>query len=477
MARFRALLVLCWIVLAGALAVGVSAQGMPTPQVNLKTDQLVTGGFVTVDSIYSESTGFVVIHRTSDGGVAGVSRPLAAGWTNNLRINIDPRKAEAQMSAMLHVDNNVVGTYEFGAVQGADGPVQVNGELVNPIFNAQVLDVTDQKLVNNEVTVRAVAVPVDSWVVIHADNGGTFGGVLGQTFVPAGTSTDVKVALSGDVTSSLWPMLHVDTGAAGVYEFGAVQGADGPVVVNGTVATFPIWTVNHIRVADQIAVRGDNLPGATEMAPPTPTITARSVLSDGPGILVIHANDNGNAGAILGAAFVPDGLSENVVVELDPTAGLTPVVWPMLHVDAGTVGVYDGLDVDGVAFAGDRPVTFTINAAPSLTVADQAFTEMDGQTYITVRLAVMDGPGWIAVHADDNGKPAGAVIGTALLHPGANWDVMIPLDPAQAGGRVWPMLHYDTNEMGVYEFGAVQGADAPTMVSGAPVVPAVNIIQ
>ncbi len=477
MSRFKVLLVLCMAVLLGTLTFSAGAQDMPAPQVNLKADQLVTGGFVTIDSIYSESTGFVVIHRTSDGGVAGVSRPLAAGWTNNLRININTTVAEAQMSAMLHTDDNAIGTYEFGTVEGADAPVKVGDALVNPIFNAQVLDVTDQKLVNNEVTVRAVAVPVDSFVVIHADNGGTFGAVLGQTFVPAGTSTDVKVALSGDVTSSLWPMLHVDTGAAGTYEFGSVEGADGPVVVNGAVATFPIWTVNHIRVADQIAVNGDNLPGKNEMMMSAPTITAKSVLSDGPGILVIHANDNGNAGAILGAAFVPDGLSENVVVELDPAAGLTPVVWPMLHVDAGTVGVYDGLDVDGVAFAGDQPVTFTINAAPSLTVADQAITEMDGMSYITVKLAVMDAAGWIAVHADDNGKPAGTVIATALLHTGANWDVMIPIDPAQAGARVWPMLHYDTNEMGVYEFGSVEGADVPTMVGGAPVVPAINITQ
>jgi hypothetical protein len=116
------LLVLVLAVVLGTLAFSAGAQDMPAPQVNLKADQLVTGGFVTIDSIYSESTGFVVIHRTSDGGVAGVSRPLATGWTNNLRINIDTTVAEAQMSAMLHVDNNTVGTYEFGTVEGADGP-------------------------------------------------------------------------------------------------------------------------------------------------------------------------------------------------------------------------------------------------------------------------------------------------------------------------------------------------------------------
>jgi len=34
--------------------------------------------------------------------------------------------------------------------------------------------------------------------------------------------------------------LHVDTGEAGVYEFGEVEGADGPVMVNDGVLVFPI---------------------------------------------------------------------------------------------------------------------------------------------------------------------------------------------------------------------------------------------
>lgn len=468
MYRFKVVVVVMLAVLLGTLALSVNAQDMPAPQVNLASDQLVLEGFVFIDSIYSEGPGFVVIHRASDGGVAGVSQPLAAGWTNNLRINIDTTAAEAQMSAMLHVDDNTVGTYEFGTVEGADAPVKVGDQLVNPIFNAQVLDATDQKLANGEVTIKAVAVPVDSWVVIHAGDAENFGAVLGQTLVPAGSATDVKVAVSGDVTSVLWPMLHVDSGAAGTYEFGSVEGADGPVVLDGKVATFPIWTVNHIRVNDQIVVRGDGME-----ANPAPTVLAKSVLSEGPGILVIHANDNGNAGAILGAAFVSDGFSGNVTVELDPTAGITPVVWPMLHVDAGTVGVYDGLEVDGVATANGEAVTFTINAAPSLVMEDGPLAE-DGSLHI--EKALIDAAGWLAIHSDNNGAP-GPVIATFQLHPGANWHLEIPVDPAQAGARVFPMLHYDTGAAGIYEFGTVEGADGPVFVGENVIVAPLNITQ
>ena len=35
-------------------------------------------------------------------------------------------------------------------------------------------------------------------------------------------------------------MLHYDTGEAGVYEFGEVEGADGPVVVQGDIVVGPL---------------------------------------------------------------------------------------------------------------------------------------------------------------------------------------------------------------------------------------------
>jgi hypothetical protein len=179
--------------------------------------------------------------------------------------------------------------------------------------------------------------------------------------------------------------------------------------------------------------------------------------------VVIHANDNGNAGAILGAAFVEDGLTENINIPLDASAGLTPVVWPMLHFDAGTIGTYDGLDVDGVATADGDAVTFTINAAPALTVEDTTLVASGGQALLTVKWALIDAPGFIAIHTDNNGQP-GPVIGTALLHSGVNANVQVTIDPAQAGTKVFPMLHYDTNVAGKYEFGDVEGADAPVFV-------------
>ena len=42
------------------------------------------------------------------------------------------------------------------------------------------------------------------------------------------------------ITGVLFPMLHYDTDTIGEYEFGTIEGADGPVVVNEQVVTAPL---------------------------------------------------------------------------------------------------------------------------------------------------------------------------------------------------------------------------------------------
>ena len=58
--------------------------------------------------------------------------------------------------------------------------------------------------------------------------------MIGQTAVKKGESNNVVIKLGEDVPvgGKLWPMLHIDAGTIGTYEF---PGADGPVVVNGNV--------------------------------------------------------------------------------------------------------------------------------------------------------------------------------------------------------------------------------------------------
>jgi len=221
------------------------------------SDQVSLNGKVMIDSVYSEVQGWVVIHIDNGGQpgrVAGFA-PVAPGWTYNLEAPIDATIATPTLYAMLHVDDGEVGKYEFDGQNGLDAPVIVNGAIVTPSFKVDSIRAFDQFVKDDKFVAAAVTAQVDGWLVIHSDKDGAPGPVLGQERVLAGTTTDVAVTIKTDGrTEVLWPMLHVDTGTPGEYEFGTVQGADAPVVVRGVLASAPFWTVPHVRVANQVIV-------------------------------------------------------------------------------------------------------------------------------------------------------------------------------------------------------------------------------
>lgn len=446
------------------LVLPANAQMSPAVEVS---DQPVLDGTVTVAKVVSEGPGFIVIHK--DNGSGSFGPVIGYRWVNpgenfNITVNIDAAQATITLYAMLHVDSGEVGVYEFGTVEGADGPVVVDGAPLSPPFNVAVIHAHDQFIENNTFVADAVIMDGTGFLAIHSDNEGRPGPVIGYASVESGMGTNVAVELDpAGMTDVLWPMLHVDTGQAGVYEFGTVEGADGPVRVGDRVAVTPIWTVPHVRMSSQIVVYGDGM--EMEMAP---TATAQSVLSEGQGFLVIHTDNNGAPGPVAGYAAVEAGFNANVVVELDP-AVLTPVLWPMLHVDTGEVGTYEFGTVegaDGPVRVNDQVLTFAIHAAPSITYEVSAG---DTAGTIVVSAALIDAPGWLAIHTDNNGAP-GPVAGAAPLLRGWNGPIVVTVDESMMTATVFPMLHYDTGEAGVYEFGTVEGADGPVRVGGNVVV-------
>ncbi|MDL1902190.1 hypothetical protein FBR02_15645 [Anaerolineae bacterium CFX9] len=461
-------------VLALPFSVAFAQMDMTTPSVTV-ADQVVLHGSVRVDAVVSNGPGFVVIHIDNNGAPGPVAgyRAVNDGVSYNVDIDIDTTVATPVLYAMLHEDTGEVGVYEFGTVQGADGPVRVDGNVVTPAFNVAILDAADALLMNGMVTVRSVTMAEAGWVVIHADNMGAPGPVLGQALVEAGTTTNVMVEIDASgVAGTVFPMLHVDTGEIGVYEFGTVQGADGPVVINGVVATVAQSVVPSMRARDQIVLYGDGMDMMMNM---TPMFRVDSVVSEGPGVVVIHVDNNGAPGPVAGWAFVDSGTTLNVMVALDQAVELTPVLWPMLHVDDGAVGTYEfdgssGLD-NPVAVDGSV-VTFPVNVAPSMSYESQALT--DGM--LRINSALIDAQGWLVIHDGASGSP-GPVLASYPLLAGLNRDIMIPVDAMAAGELVFPMLHYDTGELGAYEFGMVEGADGPVRFAGAVVVSPLEIMQ
>jgi hypothetical protein len=102
-------------------------------------------------------------------------------------------------------------------------------EEVTPGTGANVVTASDQELgAGNVLVVAHVTAAAGGWIVIHADNNGQPGAVVGYAAVNAGENDNVQVTITDPtaLTPTLWAMLHVDAGTVGTYEF---PGADAPV--------------------------------------------------------------------------------------------------------------------------------------------------------------------------------------------------------------------------------------------------------
>ena len=92
----------------------------------------------------------------------------------------------------------------------------------------------DQAINNGTIIVAEVNATQDGWIAVHIDQGGKPGPVIGHAAAPKGKTSNLAVKLEQDVPvgGKLWPMLHVDAGKIGTYEF---PGPDAPVVVGGNI--------------------------------------------------------------------------------------------------------------------------------------------------------------------------------------------------------------------------------------------------
>ncbi len=209
-------------------------------------------------------------------------------------------------------------------------------------------------------------------------------------------------------------------------------------------------------------------------------VTVAEVVSDGSGWLVIHAQADGKPGPILGYGAVAEGLNAGVVVDID-AAQATETLYAMLHTDAGLVGTWefpDGPDIpvqfDGqlvtpaFMLTGGLAATEKPGITPAVTVADQPV--VDGK--VTVTEVASDGPGWLVIHAQADGKP-GPIVGYSRVDDGANRNVEVQIDLAAATSTLYAMLHTDAGAVGTWEFPG--GADVPVTVSDQVVSPAFSL--
>lgn len=150
---------------------------------------------------------------------------LSAGQSKSATLN-----TAGTYAYVCQIHESMTGTIVVTAAQTQASPTPAASAA--PAAPTGSLQAKDQPAAGNSITVDSVTAGQDSWVAVHADNGGKPGGVVGQTLVKAGASNNVKVTLSAapKAGDTYWPMLHVDAGAKGTYEF---PGVDAPVAANG----------------------------------------------------------------------------------------------------------------------------------------------------------------------------------------------------------------------------------------------------
>lgn len=110
---------------------------------------------------------------------------------------------------------------EAGAAAKPAQPAQPAQQAQPAADSKAALEADNQAIVNNSITVKEVYADQDGWMVVHVDDNGKPGKVIGQTAVKKGETNNVVVPLTEPVANGakLWPMLHIDAGTIGTYEF------------------------------------------------------------------------------------------------------------------------------------------------------------------------------------------------------------------------------------------------------------------
>ena len=228
------------------------------------------------------------------------------------------------------------------------------------------VSVMDQEIDMGTITVPEAVSQGEGWLVIHADQDSAPGPVIGHTALSDGVNQNVTVEIDTQIaTGTLYAMLHTDSGEMGTYEF---PGGVPPVKVDGQVVVKP-FMVTGLPVTPSVTV--------TDQEVKDGTVTVPEVVSDGPGWIVIHQENEGNPGAVIGHAAVLDGVNENVTVEIDVSQA-TQTLFAMLHTDTEEVGTYEFPDNDPPVKVNDQIVVqpFEVTGG-EMTTAEQTVRMVD----------------------------------------------------------------------------------------------------
>ena len=315
------------------------------------------------------------------------------------------------------------------------------------------LEVSDQTRPGDDagrVLISSVTSDTAGFVVIHTDNDGAPGPVIGHAAVSQGPSEDVWVQLDRDAEDGerLHAMLHVDDPADGEYTFGddssqdvPARGADGQVVVSGFTVT-----IEDTQAITPLVMVSDQQ--VTADAPKA--ITIERVVAPADGYIVIHEQDaDGNlvVEPAVGVASVQAGENIDVTITLERWAVDGETLYAMLHTEGGgDASAYDSpgedppvKDAEGAVIAPAFTVTAPTN---SVTAPDQTLELVS--TQVTIESTYALDAGYIVIHEGDGAGGIGGAIGWAPANRGVNGPIEVALArPAADGETLYAMLHVE----------------------------------
>lgn len=312
------------------------------------------------------------------------------------------------------------------------------------------ISVADQVLEDDgQLVIQEVTAAEPGWLVVYADEDGSPGEVLGYSAVEAGLNEDVTVHIDPlAATEDLHLMLHKDVGKSGTFDFPGpdepVSSESGPVEAAFVVdrqATVPAITVEDQEIGE------DGL------------VVIPSVVSSGPGWLVLYQDEDGEPGKMMGYLPVEPGVNENLSISVNWREAY-PEFLAALYEDAGEESVFEVPDVDKLVVTNSEPVMvpFKVDLPPDVFVLNQPIID----SKIVVERAVSRGPGWLAIYRDEDGQ-TGNIIGFAPLEDGVNEQVEVPILTTIVSPLLHIIIHEDGGDLGDFDFPA---GDGPMLFQG-----------
>lgn len=220
------------------------------------------------------------------------------------------------------------------------------------------------------------------------------------------------------------------------------------LVVAALVAGPASGHANHVTVDAQVTAGG--------------SVLVETVFAAEEGWLAVHADDEGDPGAVLGARQVESGFRTDVRVEMDDGAASNRTAWVVLHGSDGD-GSFDPEEDEPLESFGSAVVErfeLAVGDRPAVVTAREFRPQEARDGTVVVRRVAMPSDGHLAVHADAVGP--GDVVGSRALAAGTHENVTVPVNDSFLAGEetvtAWAVLHADDGD------GTLDAEDAPLRV-------------